>query len=43
LYDFFIGHESARNLSEDVPAIFLPAVLVIWLAWLGRREAQTER
>jgi hypothetical protein len=43
LYDFFIGHESARNLIEDVPAIFLPAVLVIWLAWLGRREAQTEK
>ena len=43
LYDFFTGHESARNLIADVPAIFLPAVLVIWLAWLGRREGQTER
>ncbi|MGC1686216.1 MAG: hypothetical protein WA734_11395 [Candidatus Acidiferrales bacterium] len=43
LYDFFIGHESARNLMSDVPTIFLPAILVIWLAWHGRREARTER
>jgi hypothetical protein len=43
LYDFITGHESARNLTGDVPAIFLPAVLVSWLAWKGRREAQTEK
>ncbi|MFZ0039430.1 MAG: hypothetical protein WAK91_18535 [Candidatus Acidiferrales bacterium] len=43
LYDFFTGHESAQSLMRDLPAIFLPAVLVIWLAWHGRREAQTER
>jgi hypothetical protein len=43
LYDFLTGHESARNLMRDLPAIFLPAILVIWLAWSGRREARTER
>jgi hypothetical protein len=43
LYDFFTGHESAQNLTRDFPAIFLPAILVIWLAWHGRREAPTER
>lgn len=43
LYDFFIGHESARNLMSELPSIFLPAILVIWLAWQGRREAQTEK
>ncbi len=43
LYDFFTGHESAQNLMRDLPAIFLPAALVIWLAWQGRREARTEK
>jgi len=43
LYDFFIGHESARELMSDLPTIFLPAILVTWLAWHGRREAQMEK
>jgi uncharacterized protein YjeT (DUF2065 family) len=43
-YDFFTGHESARNLIRDLPPIFLPAVLVLWLAWRGQPEgANRER
>jgi hypothetical protein len=42
LYDFFTGHESARNFMGDLPLVFLPAVLVIRLSWRGRREANGE-
>lgn len=36
LWDSLSGRESFGQLARDLPAIFLPAILVLWLAWPRR-------
>jgi hypothetical protein len=33
LWDAAAGHESIDHLAGDLPAIFVPGVLALWLAW----------
>jgi len=41
--DFFAGRELGRQLVADLPAVFIPATLVVWLAWPRRREPEREK
>jgi hypothetical protein len=43
VWDAAAGRECARCLLSDLPAIGLPAVLTIWLAWPTHRAAGKER
>jgi uncharacterized protein YjeT (DUF2065 family) len=40
LCDTAAGREPARQLLADLPAVVLPAFLVLWLVWLARRESK---
>lgn len=42
-WDFLAGREAARQLTTDLPAVFLPAILVVWLAWPRRCETEMEK
>jgi uncharacterized protein YjeT (DUF2065 family) len=42
-WDFFAGREPGRQLVADLPAVFIPAILVVWLAWPRGREPETEK
>jgi hypothetical protein len=37
VWDALAGREHAHQLLGDLPSVFLPGVLVIWLAWAARR------
>jgi hypothetical protein len=36
-WDFIAGREPVHQLGADLPGVFLPAILVVWLAWPRRR------
>jgi uncharacterized protein YjeT (DUF2065 family) len=38
--DTAVGREPARQFLADLPAVVLPAFLVLWLVWLARRESK---
>lgn len=38
LADAARGGHGARDLTRDLPGVFLPAVIAAWLAWPSRRE-----
>ncbi len=40
LSDTTAGRETSRQLLADLPAVVLPAFLVLWLVWLARRESK---
>jgi hypothetical protein len=40
LWDTAAGRESSHQLLVDLPAVVLPAFLVLWLAWLARRDSK---
>jgi hypothetical protein len=42
LWDTAAGRESSRQLLADLPAVVLPAFLVLWLVWLARRDSMEE-
>jgi hypothetical protein len=42
LWDTAAGRESAHQLLADLPAVVLPAFLVLWLVWLARRDSKEE-
>jgi hypothetical protein len=42
-WDFFTGREPGSQLVVDLPAVFIPAILVVWLAWPRRREPEMEK
>lgn len=41
-WDTIAGREQVHQMSKDLPAVFLPAILVIWLAWPRKRELEKE-
>jgi hypothetical protein len=43
VWDAAAGREHAHQLLTDLPAIFLPAVLAIWIAWPRYNLYQGER
>lgn len=42
LGDFLAGRENAHGFMLDLATVFLPAILVLWLAWFGRRSPATQ-
>jgi hypothetical protein len=41
LCDAFAGREPAHQLLGELPTVFLPGVLIVWLAWpAGRAEKE---
>jgi len=42
LWDSLAGRESFGQLVKDLPTVFLPAILVLWLAWPRSRAGGTE-
>ena len=42
-WDFFVGREPVHQLVADLPGVFLPAILVVWLAWPRRGEPEMEK
>jgi uncharacterized protein YjeT (DUF2065 family) len=42
LADAAAGRESGHQLALDLPAIFLPAILALWIAGSARRNSQKE-
>lgn len=42
-WDFVAGREPAHQLAADLPAVFIPAILAIWLAWPPRCEPEKEK
>jgi hypothetical protein len=43
LWDALAGRESAHQLLADLPGVFLPGILAIWLAWPASRAAHFSR
>jgi hypothetical protein len=41
-WDMIAGREHIHQLAADLPAVFLPAILVVWLAWPRKRELEKE-
>lgn len=42
LFDAASGHEALHDLVVDLPGVFAPSTLALWLAW-PQHAAQTER
>ena len=42
LWDTAAGRESSHQLLVDLPAVVLPAFLVLWLVWMARRDSKKE-
>jgi len=42
LWDTVAGRESAHQLVVDLPAVVLPALLVLWLVWLAQRNLKED-
>jgi len=40
LCDALAGREAAHQLLGELPTVFLPGVLIIWLAWPPRRASK---
>jgi uncharacterized protein YjeT (DUF2065 family) len=38
VWDTISGREQVHQMIKDIPAVVLPAIAVLWLAWLARRE-----
>lgn len=43
IWDTAAGREFPQQLLADFPAVVLPAILVLWLAWPPRQTAQKEQ
>lgn len=41
-WDFLAGRETVHPVGADLPGVFLPAILVVWLGWPRRREPEME-
>lgn len=37
VWDFTAGREHAHGFVNDLPGVYLPAILTLWLAWPPRR------
>jgi uncharacterized protein YjeT (DUF2065 family) len=42
VWDFAVGREHAHGFLTDLPAVFLPAILTLWLAWPPSRGPKME-
>ena len=42
VWDFTAGREHAHGFVNDLPGVYLPAILTLWLAWPPRRAPKME-
>jgi|SRR5579862_1323475 len=42
VWDTISGREQLHQMMRDMPAVVLPAIAVLWLAWPGRRVWKEE-
>lgn len=39
LFEALTGHHAASDIGRDFVGVYLPALITIWIAWRGRKEA----